>query len=56
MRKKNKRTPRQCDLSINDHACRRIFGSWGEAIRAAGLTPNYKKNRPRVITRVKEGF
>lgn len=54
--KENKRTPRRCDLSINHHACRRIFGSWIEAIRAAGLTPNVKKTDQELLQELKRVF
>lgn len=53
MRKENNRTPRQCDLSINDNVCRRIFGSWSEAVRAAGLTPNTKKTDQELLQELK---
>ncbi|MFB7351122.1 homing endonuclease associated repeat-containing protein [Bacillus thuringiensis] len=51
--KENKRTPRQCDLSINDNVYRRIFGSWSEAVRAAGLTPNTKKTDQELLQELK---
>lgn len=51
--KENNRTPRQCDLSINDNVCRRIFGSWSEAVRAAGLTPNTKKTDQELLQELK---
>ncbi|PFJ23928.1 homing endonuclease associated repeat-containing protein [Bacillus cereus] len=43
--KKNKRTPQQKDIPIHHGVYKRIFGSWNEALRAAGLIPYYKNNQ-----------
>lgn len=51
--RKNKMTPQQKHIPICDSVYKRIFGSWNNALREAGLVPNYNKTDQELLEELK---
>ncbi len=55
---KNERVPARREIKLIADRCRRAFGSWNNAVKAAGLKPNRSHDHrmyKRVITKAKDG-